>query len=112
MIKEAEKLHKHGLSWKRMEELGLEYRYLALYLQKKISKEQVLTQLEAKIWQYSKRQMTYWRRNKDITWFDSAEEAFESIMRELVDDIRTFWEDPSNHFNLPDLKADQDRRAP
>src|SRR5207247_3452738 len=29
MIIEARRLHKKGLSWKRMDELGLEYRYLA-----------------------------------------------------------------------------------
>jgi tRNA dimethylallyltransferase len=52
-----------------MNELGLEYRYLALYLQKKLSKKEMLKQLETKIWQYAKRQITYWRRNKDIQWF-------------------------------------------
>ena len=39
MINEAKSLHRQGLSWKRMHELGLEYRYLALYLQGKISKQ-------------------------------------------------------------------------
>jgi len=80
MVKEAQKLHKAGLAWKRMEELGLEYRYLALYLQKKISKEEMLQQLEHRIWQYSKRQMTYWRRNKDIQWFKDAGEAFLTLV--------------------------------
>jgi tRNA dimethylallyltransferase len=69
MVREARQLHAGGLSWKRMEALGLEYRYLALFLQNKISKAEMLTQLEAKIWQYAKRQMTYWRRNYDIKWF-------------------------------------------
>jgi tRNA dimethylallyltransferase len=79
MVKEAEKLHKTGVSWKRMEELGLEYRYLAFYLQKKMTKEEMLEQLENKIWQYSKRQMTYWRRNKDIQWFKSADDAYKAV---------------------------------
>ena len=39
MLNEAKKLHEHGLSWKRMEELGLEYRFMALHLQNKISKK-------------------------------------------------------------------------
>ena len=38
MLQEVTKLHKTGLSWRRMQELGLEYRYCALYLQKKITK--------------------------------------------------------------------------
>ncbi len=79
MVKEAENLHKAGLSWKRMEELGLEYRYLALYLQKKLTKEQMLEQLENKIWQYSKRQMTYWKRNNDIQWFKGPDEAYRAV---------------------------------
>jgi tRNA dimethylallyltransferase len=69
MIAEARRLHAGGLSYKRMDELGLEYRYLALYLQKKISKEELVKQLSTKIWQYARRQMTYWRRNKNIKWF-------------------------------------------
>jgi len=81
MVKEAERLHKAGLSWKRMEELGLEYRYLAFYLQRKITKEEMLEQLENKIWQYSKRQMTYWQRNRKIHWFNSSEEVL-SWMKE------------------------------
>ncbi len=68
MIEEVEKLHKKGLSWKRMEELGLEYRYLALYLQKKISKEQMISELETKIWQYAKKQMTWFKRDGRIQW--------------------------------------------
>jgi len=69
MLAEARRLHQEGLSYKRMIELGLEYRYLALYLQEKISKEEMVDQLSAKIWQYARRQMTYWRRNKEIRWF-------------------------------------------
>jgi len=68
MVAEAKKLHANGLSYKRMNELGLEYRYLASLLQKKISKKEMLEKLENDIWQYAKRQMTYWRRNPEIRW--------------------------------------------
>lgn len=34
MIAETKRLHQKGLSWKRMEELGLEYKYLALFFAK------------------------------------------------------------------------------
>ena len=62
MMKEVEHLHKNGLSWKRLESLGLEYRYLALYLQKKLSKEEMLAQLELAIWHYAKRQRTWFKK--------------------------------------------------
>jgi tRNA dimethylallyltransferase len=68
MVQEAKKLHARGLSWKRMNELGLEYRYLAYYLRTKISKAEMLAQLESSIWDYSRRQMRYWKRNPEIRW--------------------------------------------
>lgn len=68
MIAEAKRLHDEGLSYKRMVELGLEYRYLARYLKNEVSKEEMLTQLETEIWHYAKRQMTWFKRDKEITW--------------------------------------------
>lgn len=73
MIREAQKLHKAGLSFKRMNELGLEYRYLALYLQKKLSKEEMIEKLNTEIWHYAKRQMTWFKRDKRIQWFSPKE---------------------------------------
>ncbi|MFA6297277.1 MAG: tRNA dimethylallyltransferase, partial [Candidatus Paceibacterota bacterium] len=70
MIQEAERLHKKGLSWKRMEELGLEYRYLALYLQKKISRQEMFDQLNIAIRQYAKRQMVWFKRDERILWVE------------------------------------------
>lgn len=68
MVEEAKGMHTNGLSYERMETLGLEYRHLARFLQGTISYEEMRTQLEQKIWQYAKRQMTYWQRNKNIHW--------------------------------------------
>jgi tRNA dimethylallyltransferase len=69
MIREAKRLHTQGLSYKRMHELGLEYRYLALLLQKKISKKEFIEKLNTEIRHYAKRQMTWFKRNKKIRWF-------------------------------------------
>jgi tRNA dimethylallyltransferase len=79
MINEARKLHKSipvggaGVSWKRMEELGLEYRYMARYLQGKITKDEMTKQLETEIWHYAKRQMTWFKRNEKIKWFEAGQ---------------------------------------
>ena len=72
MLNEARKLHKKGLSWKRMEELGLEYKFMALHLQNKISRQEMLEQLNTAIYQYGKRQMTWFKRDKKIKWFDAS----------------------------------------
>ena len=68
MLTEAKRLHESGLSWKRMEELGLEYRYQERFLQGKITKEQMTEQLKNEIWHYARRQMTWFRRDKRIKW--------------------------------------------
>jgi len=70
MIKEAESLHKNGLPYKRMRELGLEYRFLADYLEKKLSKDEMIEKLNTEIYRYSKRQMTWFKRDKKIKWFN------------------------------------------
>lgn len=62
MVKEAQRLRENGLSLKRMENLGLEYKYLSLLLQKKISKKEFLEQLESAIWHYAKRQRTWFKK--------------------------------------------------
>lgn len=73
MIREGKKLHKQGLSYKRMYELGLEYRYIGMYLQNKIDKEEMAEKLNTAIRQYAKRQMTWFKRNKKIKWFKPEE---------------------------------------
>jgi len=70
MIEEAQKLHQQGLSWKRMEALGLEYRYLKRYIKNEISKGKMVEELQKEIYRYAKRQMTWFRRNEQIRWFN------------------------------------------
>lgn len=70
MIAEAKQLHADGLSYKRMEELGLEYRSLAHLLQGAISREQMIEELNRAIRKYAIRQIRYWKRNKEIQWLE------------------------------------------
>ncbi len=69
MIAEAKKLHESGLSWKRMHTLGLEYRYLAEFLQGIITKPELIAVLDRQIFQYTKRQITWFKRDSAIHWF-------------------------------------------
>lgn len=75
MLEEAKRLHKEGLSYERMEELGLEYRYLARHLQGGLSYEEMGKELENAICDYASRQLTWFKRNKAIHWVKSPEEA-------------------------------------
>jgi tRNA dimethylallyltransferase len=83
MIKEVEKLKKQGLSWKKLESFGLEYRYIAYYLQNKISYKQMLNQLEKAIINYAKRQMTWFKKNKNINWILNYNEA-QKLVKEFL----------------------------
>jgi tRNA dimethylallyltransferase len=71
MIPEAKRLHASGLSYKRMTELGLEYRSLALLLQGAITRQELSEELAAAIKRYARKQIGYWKRNASIEWFGS-----------------------------------------
>jgi tRNA dimethylallyltransferase len=81
MIEEVAELHEKGLSFERMDELGLEYRYVAKYLQEKITREEMKKELATKIRQYARRQMTWFKRDKRILWFplDKKPDIFAKI---------------------------------
>jgi len=75
MIAEVKKLRQSGISWKRLEEFGLEYRAIALYLQNKISKQEMIDKIQLESEQYAKRQMTWFKRDKRINWIKNYKEA-------------------------------------
>lgn len=87
MIEEARRLvamppDGDGLSHERMKELGLEYRYLSEHIEGKLDLTGLQTTLAAKIWQYSKRQKTWWKKNASIKWLKLGDlEAAEELVR-------------------------------
>lgn len=70
MIEECESLYKDGMTYERMEELGLEYRYVSRFLNGKMKKEEMIKELESEIVKYAKRQLVWFKRNKDIEWIE------------------------------------------
>lgn len=83
LLQEVENLHASGLSWKKLESFGLEYKFCTLYLQGKLSKNEMETQLCTAIRQYAKRQLTWWKRNNSIHWSDSPAELI-TIAKKLL----------------------------
>ncbi|MEY2665146.1 MAG: hypothetical protein RLZZ480_251 [Candidatus Parcubacteria bacterium] len=71
MVKEVEILHHQGVSYERLDDLGLEYRYIGQYLQNNLSYDEMVNQLETKIRQYAKRQLTWLKRDAEIEWYSS-----------------------------------------
>lgn len=75
MIAEAKHLRTSGLSYKRMESFGLEYRALSRLLRKEISRQEFEQELLRDIRRYAKRQITYWKRNQNIKWFKKPQKS-------------------------------------
>lgn len=86
LLDEAKSLQKSGLSIKRMKELGLEYGILSDWLEGKISKEVGVKLLKTKIHQYAKRQLTWFKKEKGVTWFDVTDKNyFEKVEKRVYD---------------------------
>lgn len=63
MITEVQNLHtKHKVSWKRLEDLGLECRYISLFLQNKLSEQEMREKLFQETKHYIKRQRTWFKK--------------------------------------------------
>lgn len=78
MIEEVRRLHDRGIGWERIDAFGLEYRYIALYLQRQITAEEMFQTLNTRIHQFAKRQETWFRRMErngvQIHWIEGADE--------------------------------------
>jgi len=79
MIFEAERLHEAGIPWERFEYFGLEYRYMANYLQRRISLPEMEEELATRIGQFAKRQETWFhkmeREGLPIIWVHANDDA-------------------------------------
>lgn len=74
LIEEAKELHARGLSIEDMIYYGLEYKFLGMYLSGELTYDEMVSSLNTAIHQFSKRQMTFFRKmEKDghhIHWID------------------------------------------
>ncbi len=99
LIEEVARLHREGVSWRRLEAFGLEYGHIARLLRKnwrdfrvasepasrRVKREEiapVLKSLETAIWHYAKRQLTWFKRDRRIIWVGGVAEAAALVKRE------------------------------
>lgn len=90
MIEEVRGLHESGYSWERLEKLGLEYRFISLYLEGRMNLEECSERLYHAICQFAKRQETWFRgmekKGVNIHWLpreNDREAKFESALSVL-----------------------------
>jgi len=72
-----------GLSFKRLEELGLEYRFVAQYIQDKLTYEEMIHKIQIESEHYAKRQMTWFKRDRKIHWIKNYKEA-EALVKKFL----------------------------
>lgn len=84
MVKEIENLHEKGLSWKRLDDLGLEYRYISRYLRDLINKKEMEELILKESYKYAKRQITWFQKEKNIFWIKSGREVIKLTEKFLI----------------------------
>lgn len=74
LIAEVQGLLDSGITHERLQLFGLEYKFVSYFLQDQISKEELFTKLQTAIFQFAKRQMTWFRKMEkegiEIHWVD------------------------------------------
>jgi tRNA dimethylallyltransferase len=93
MVQEVRNLLAQGISHERLEALGLEYRFISQWLQGKYLSEAEMTQrLKYAIHDFTRRQLTWFRRDKRILWIDGVEgdEENEALLHTATDAISRF----------------------
>jgi len=84
MIEEVHKLHKSGLSWKKLASFGLSYRLIPQYLKEKnISEEELIEKIYLAEKDYAKRQMTWFKKDARIIWLDEYQKIEKEVAKFL-----------------------------
>ncbi len=81
MVDEVRGLLQSGVTHERLEQFGLEYRYISRYLLGELGEQEMLETLETKIKQFAKRQITWLKRDQTIAWYppENRKEIFKRI---------------------------------
>jgi tRNA dimethylallyltransferase len=87
LFDEIKKLHNSGVSYERLHSFGLEYRYGSEHVQGNITLDEFNELLSTKTWQFAKRQMTWFKRNSEINWFNPITDQ-QKILKLVQDFLR------------------------
>lgn len=102
MVEEVAALHRQGVSWERLDWFGLEYRYIAKFLQQELSFEEMRELLLIQIRKFCKRQDIWYRKmereGKDIYWLPNGN-------LEMATSLCQIWLEDKN-MPLPEIRLD------
>jgi tRNA dimethylallyltransferase len=74
LVEEVRKLKKLGLTWKKIQSFGLSYFWIPLYLENKISLDELRERVYLAEKDYAKRQMTWFKKDERIIWLKKYKE--------------------------------------
>jgi tRNA dimethylallyltransferase len=78
MVQEVRTLLDKGVSHERLEALGLEYRFISRWLRSEFPSEEAMAErLKFAIHDFTRRQLTWFRKDTRIVWIDGGNGAFE-----------------------------------
>lgn len=88
-IAEVQNLREKGVSWNRLAEIGLGYRSIASHIQpygreKQYDVKKLTEEITTTEYQYAKRQKRWFKRSKNIEWFQPKE------MESIKDKVKNF----------------------
>ena len=86
MVQEVRDLLEQGMSHERLEALGLEYRYISRLLRGEFkSEDEMVQRLKYAIHDFTRRQLTWFRRDKRIVWVENGNvEKAEVLVRRFL----------------------------
>ena len=84
LVEEVENLHAAGVSWETLDYYGLEYRFVAQYLQGQLNRNDLFQKLNSAIHKFAKRQETWFRRMERqevaIHWLNGEDDPVAELL--------------------------------
>lgn len=90
LINEVDSLLSNGLNENHQSMKAIGYREVILYLQNKIDYQTMVDTLKQNTRKYAKRQLTWFRKNKNAIWLDKSESSQEEILIKILEEINEF----------------------
>lgn len=90
LINEVDSLLSNGLNENHQSMKAIGYREVILYLQNKIDYQTMVDTLKQDTRKYAKRQLTWFRKNKNAIWLDKSESSQEEILIKILEEINEF----------------------
>ncbi len=83
MVREIKKLLQSGVSHQRLQRIGLTYALVADYLRKKVNYQQMVQLVKTAEQQYTKKQMTWFKKDPRIKWIKNSSQA-ENLLKKFI----------------------------